>query len=84
MMRNFKNRVYVHRDIKSDNLLLHKTLNGKVFFKLADFGFSKSISEENAMMTSILGTPLYMSPQIHLKEGYTAKADIFSFGVLFF
>ena len=57
-----KNKLFVHRDIKSENVLVHKGINGKDIFKLADFGFSRSISKENDLMTSILGTPLYMCP----------------------
>lgn len=35
-------------------------------------------------MESYYGTPLYMSPQIHNKNRYTSKSDVFSFGVLMF
>ena len=57
-----KNKIFVHRDIKSENVLVHKDDKGCEIFKIADFGFSRSISNETDLMTSILGTPLYMSP----------------------
>ena len=53
-------------------------------FKLADFGLSKSVSHEDQLMMTQLGSPFYMSPQIHLNQAYTSKTDIFSLGVLFF
>lgn len=83
-LHSFRDRVLVHRDIKSDNLLVHKDSNGQMVFKLADFGFSRSVSDEATMMTSVLGTPLYMSPELHLGKAYTSKTDVFSLGVLFF
>lgn len=53
-------------------------------FKLADFGFSKTIDNDEDIMQSVQGTPLYMSPEIHQKKRYTAKADIFSMGVMLY
>ena len=79
-----KKEIFVHRDIKNENILVSKDDEGKEVFKLADFGFSKTISNENELMFSYIGTPLYMPPQIHLQEKYTSKSDIFSLGVLFF
>ena len=84
MIRNYKNKLYVHRDIKSENILVHKDCNNKVVFKLADFGFSRTVNQDTQVMTSVLGTPMYMSPQLHNRESYTVKTDIFSLGVLFF
>jgi serine/threonine protein kinase len=52
----FKNKI-LHRDIKPANIL--KT---KETFKIADFGFAKRIDHLDDLMTSIAGTPLYMSP----------------------
>lgn len=49
---------YLHRDIKSQNVLI-KTENGKERFKLADFGFSKKKAEVGG---TILGTEQFMSP----------------------
>ncbi len=58
---------YLHRDIKSQNVLI-KTENGKEVniitiqrFKLADFGFSKKKAEVGG---TILGTEQFMSPEI--------------------
>lgn len=48
-----------HRDLKPANILIKKGV-----CKLSDFGFAKSLNSEESVMKSIVGTPLYMSPQI--------------------
>jgi serine/threonine protein kinase len=47
----------MHRDIKSDNILLNK--RGQV--KVADFGYSIKITN-NEMQTAVVGTPYWMAP----------------------
>ncbi len=50
----------IHRDIKPANILIHDGM-----MKLTDFGFSKKVEDMSEhLMTSLVGTPLYMSPQI--------------------
>lgn len=53
----YENRI-IHRDIKPTNILFH---NGKL--KLADFGFCKEIPL-NVMAKTIVGSPIYMAPEI--------------------
>ena len=72
----------MHRDIKPANILFSK---GKIM--LADFGFAKAIDETEKTLKerhSILGTPLYMSPQILNEGAYTVKCDVWSTGCLFY
>lgn len=72
----------MHRDIKPANILFHK---GEL--KIADFGFAKFIDEadkDKKKAHTLLGTPLYMSPQILNDETYSAKCDVWSTGVLFY
>jgi len=73
----------MHRDLKPANVLLH---NG--ICKIADFGFAKtldfSVTDYNTHMVSIVGTPLYMSPQLLEKQKYSTKSDIWSLGIIFF
>jgi len=73
----------MHRDLKPANVLLH---NGTA--KLADFGFAKLLefpaTDYNSHMVSIVGTPLYMSPQLLEKQKYSTKSDIWSIGILFY
>ncbi len=74
----------VHRDLKPANLFLAKRTNGRPIIKVLDFGLSK-ISTANEQVTSessILGSPLYMSPE-QLLSAHSAdgRADIWSLGV---
>ncbi|KAL4488758.1 hypothetical protein ABPG73_020457 [Tetrahymena malaccensis] len=71
----------VHRDLKPENILMHdKTV------KIADFGFSKVVEAgmDEPIITSFVGTPLYMSPQILQKQNYSSKTDIWSLGMIFY
>jgi serine/threonine protein kinase len=69
----------IHRDLKPANILLK---DGSC--KISDFGFAKSLNSEEAVMKSIVGTPLYMSPQILKKGRYTAKSDLWSIGLIYY
>jgi serine/threonine protein kinase len=67
----------MHRDLKPDNIFFN---DGKV--KLGDFGFCKML--EVNMAQTMLGSPIYMAPEILKEEIYTLKADIWSLGVVLF
>lgn len=70
----------IHRDLKPANILIKDTQ-----CKISDFGFAKNLEYgENTMMRSVVGTPLYMSPQILNKDSYTNKSDLWSIGLIFY
>ncbi|CAD8048740.1 unnamed protein product [Paramecium primaurelia] len=70
----------IHRDLKPANILLDKTT-----YKLADFGFAKCVDNfKKDMMSSMVGTPLYMSPQILDHKRYNSKTDVWSIGFIFY
>lgn len=71
------NTHHIHRDIKSDNILI----NGKGEVKLADFGFAVRVSSQDGQRKSKVGTPFWMSPELIQGEGYTNKVDVWSLGI---
>lgn len=68
----------IHRDIKSDNILVNK--QGEL--KLADFGFCCKLKDEKEKRISVLGTPYWMSPEVIKGEPYSFATDIWSLGIV--
>ncbi|GMH94574.1 hypothetical protein TrVE_jg13572 [Triparma verrucosa] len=70
----------IHRDLKPQNILLSK--NGSI--KLCDFGFARAMSSTTLVLTSIKGTPLYMSPELVKELPYNHTVDLWSLGVIIY
>jgi serine/threonine-protein kinase len=80
----------VHRDLKSDNIMLSQT-NGGDWAKVLDFGIAKIQQPEGARDHDItapnlvIGTPQYMSPEQCSQTGpIDARSDVYSLGVIIY
>ena len=77
-MAYIHSRGYVHRDLKTQNILLDKNLD----MKLCDFGLTKLKSELNSGSGQFAGTPCYMAPELFDRKFYDDKVDVFAFGTV--
>jgi eukaryotic-like serine/threonine-protein kinase len=80
----------VHRDLKSDNIMLLNTMNAD-YAQVLDFGIAKIKEREgeyDPCLTApdlVIGTPQYMSPeQCSQSPDIDARSDIYSLGVIIY
>ncbi|KAL7103050.1 hypothetical protein ACP275_08G156600 [Erythranthe tilingii] len=73
--------VYIHRDIKSANILIDKNFRAKV----ADFGLTKLTEVgSGSLQTRLVGTFGYMPPEYAQYGEVSLKVDVYAFGVVLF
>ena len=68
----------IHRDLKSQNIFLGEGGTPK----LGDFGVAKRLNTAQPMAMSVVGTPLYLSPELCNGEAYDFATDIWAVGCL--
>eukprot|EP01100_Stratorugosa_tubuloviscum_P004357 TRINITY_DN2089_c0_g1_i1.p1 TRINITY_DN2089_c0_g1~~TRINITY_DN2089_c0_g1_i1.p1 ORF type:complete len:504 (-),score=225.15 TRINITY_DN2089_c0_g1_i1:251-1762(-) len=72
-----RNPPFLHRDLKTHNLLVDEFYRVKV----SDFGLAHLWDGESTSV-GLVGTPLWMAPEVLLKIGFTEKADVYSFAII--
>ncbi|XP_073318001.1 receptor protein kinase TMK1-like [Primulina huaijiensis] len=78
-LHTFAHQSFIHRDLKSSNILLGDDFRAKV----SDFGLVKLAPDgEKSVVTRLAGTFGYLAPEYAVTGKITTKADVFSFGVV--
>ncbi|KAL5082107.1 hypothetical protein RYX36_010528 [Vicia faba] len=71
----------IHGDIKPENILLDADFSPKV----SDFGLAKLIGRDfSRILTTMRGTRGYLAPEWLSRAAITAKADVYSYGMMLF
>ena len=69
----------LHRDLKPQNILMSVSHN----IIVTDFGFARTI-QDNMLITTLCGSPMYMAPEIFNRQTYNTKSDLWSVGIIMY
>uniref|UniRef100_A0A2N9F3U0 Protein kinase domain-containing protein n=1 Tax=Fagus sylvatica TaxID=28930 RepID=A0A2N9F3U0_FAGSY len=81
-LHNYTNPPYIHKNLKTSNILLDGNLRGKV----SNFGLARTLENEDGggfqLTRHVVGTHGYMAPEYIENGVITPKLDVFAFGVV--
>jgi len=78
-------RGIVHRDIKLENILCARTGIPDHGVRLADFGYVNFVNgARDICLRSLVGTPVYVAPEVINRQEYGCAVDIYAVGVMLY
>ncbi|KAF3439463.1 hypothetical protein FNV43_RR17741 [Rhamnella rubrinervis] len=78
-LHSLAHQTFIHRDLKSSNILLGDDFRAKV----SDFGLVKLAPDgKKSVATKLAGTFGYLAPEYAVMGKITTKVDVFSYGVV--
>jgi len=69
----------IHRDLKAENILVNGNTVPQATLKISDLGLA-TVKSAN-VVSSVLGTPGWMAPELFEESGFDERVDIFAFGM---
>lgn len=70
-----------HRDVTPDNILISETIDGKIHFKLNDFGIVRKVKSSFTSRLTEVGKPFFMAPELKKTGKANPTIDVYSLGM---